>query len=337
MLRLDLLENAMDSFDESIAYFIRAEDKGESRYYKFSILLIAHTTELMLKEILKEKGHYLLIYTDIDKINSNRLSYAHTVNLEQSLNRLNLVGISIPEYIVKKIRNLYNERNKIQHFEIKLSEGEASKIVSEGIVAIKYLLEEVVGNNLNDYLEEDLIEEMNKIQSLFNSYIQAAKDKISDKNSSLLTYELFPNRMIKLPCPSCGEKYIVKEEGVIKCYICSNEFLNIKDCIENDAHCYISDVCERELNRRRNSGKYLIDYCKSCSTDNCYYNENKDSWFCVTCFYNYENTACQNCGNPTLYKQVGFYYDFYQDMESEFICSDCANQSTKYFEIRDWE
>ncbi|MCM3044069.1 hypothetical protein [Bacillus altitudinis] len=337
MLRLDLLENAMDSFDESISYFIRAEDEEESRYYKFSILLLAHTTELMLKEILKEKGHHLLIYTEIDKIKPNRLSDAHTVNLEQSLNRLKLVGISIPDYIDRKIRGIYNERNKIQHFEIDLSKGEASKIVSEGIVAIQYLLEEIIGDNINDYLEEDLIEEIREIQSLYDSYVQLAKDKISNKNLSLLTYELFPDRMVKLPCPSCGEKYIVEEDGVIKCYFCSNEYENIKDCIENDEHCYISDVCERELNKRRNSGKYLIDYCKDCGTDNCYYNENKDSWFCVTCFNDYENTPCNNCGNPTLHKQVGFYYDSEQDLEPEYICSDCANNSTKYLEVRDWE
>jgi hypothetical protein len=142
--------------------------------------------------------------------------------------------------------------------------------------------------------------------------------------------------MIKLPCPSCGEKFIV-EEAVIKCYFCSNEFEDIKNCIENDEPCYISDLCENELNKRRNSGKYIIEYCKHCGSDNCYYNESSDSWFCVICFKDYENTPCNNCGKPTLYKQVGFYSDRKHELEPEYICSDCADNSTKYIEIRDWE
>jgi hypothetical protein len=175
MLSLDLLENAMDSYDESISYFIQAEEEKETRYYKFSILLLAHATELTLKEILKERGHHLLIYSDIDKIKFNRLGDAHTVNMDQVLNRIKLVGISIPDYVESKIRGIYIERNKIQHFEIELSEGEASKIVSDGIVAIQYLIEEIIGDNLSDYLEEELIDEIREIQSLYDSYIQFAK------------------------------------------------------------------------------------------------------------------------------------------------------------------
>lgn len=337
MLSLDLLENAMDSFDESISYFVKAEDEKESRYYKFSILLLAHTTELMLKEILKEKGHHLLIYSDIDKIKPNRLDVAHTVNLDQALNRLKLVSINIPEYIEKKIRGIYAERNKIQHFEIELSAGEASKIVSEGIVAIQYLLEEIIGEKLSDYLRDGLIEEIREIESLYDTYIQLAKDTIISKNLSPIAYELFPGRIIKIPCPSCGEKYIVEEGQGIKCYFCSNEYRGIQDCLDNDEHCYISDLFERELNKRRSSGKYLIEYCKDCGSDNCYFNDERDSWFCVTCFNDYENTSCNNCGNPTLHKQVGFFYDRELDLEQEYICRDCADDSSKYIEIRDWD
>lgn len=337
MMFLDLLENAMDSFEESISYFIKAEEEENSRHYKFSILLLAHATELTLKEILKEKGHPLLIYSDIDKIKLSRLGDAHTVNMSQVLNRLKLVEIKIPDYIEKKIKGIYAERNKIQHFEIELSEGEASKIVSEGIIAIQYLIEELIGKELNDCLKENSMDEVREIQTLYDSYIQFAKDKVSNNNLSQLTYELFPGRNIKLPCPSCGEKYIVKEDNGIKCYFCSNEFDSIKDCIDKDKNCYISELCERELNKRRNSGKYIIDYCKDCKSDNCYYNYHRDSWFCVVCFNEYENTPCYNCGNPTLHKQVGFYTDKEKELEPEYICSDCAANSTKYVEVMDWE
>lgn len=335
MLSLNLLENALDSFDESVTYFLKAEEEGNSRYYKFSILLLAHTSELMLKEILREKGHHLLIFTEIDKLKPNKLGDAHTVNLGQALNRLNLVGINIPDYIERKIKELYKERNKIQHFEIDLGAEEASKVVSEGIIAVQYLLEDIIGEKLNDYFNDELIEEIREIQSLYDSYIQHAKDTLSSKNLSSITYELFPARAIKVPCPSCNETYMAENDEGIKCYFCSSEYKDIRECFDTDEHGYISEYFGRELNRRRNTGKYLIQYCNDCGSDNCFYNENTDTWFCVTCFNDYDNTPCTNCSNPTLHKLIGIYYDSEQEMDYEYICEECAEDSNKYIEIRE--
>lgn len=337
LLSLNLLENAMDSFKESISYFIRAEYEEESRYYKFSILLLAHSAELLLKEILKE-SHPLLVYRDIDDIKINKIESAHTVNLEKALNRISLIGIEIPEKIVKKINNLYRERNKIQHYEVKLNAGEASKIVSESIVAIHYLLEEILKQNLEDYLEEETIDEVREIETLYFSYLKHAEETIKSRNLSYLKYELFPNRKFKVPCPSCGEKLLVEEKTGIKCYFCSRKYINIEDCFENDKeHNYISELFVQELNKRRRSGKYVIDYCKSCGIDNCFYDENKDSWFCVSCFSYYNNTPCQNCGNPTLHKLVGGYINDDMEIDYEYICDSCADDSDRYIEVRDWE
>ncbi|WP_214821013.1 MULTISPECIES: hypothetical protein [unclassified Exiguobacterium] len=336
MLKLDLLENATNSFEEAIEYFFRAKSKGETRHYKFSILLLAHSTELLLKEILRVKGHPLLIYSDLDKLNIERLPGAHTVNLESSLKRLGLIEVTLTPYVEDVIKKTYALRNKIQHFEVELSEEECSKIVSEVITVTKYLIEDILELQLNDYLEkEGIIEELGEIQSIHESYIALANDRIKKQGLTLYKYELFPEKSFKIPCSNCGEKYLTtNEDGLIKCVFCRKQYESTHDLFQSDENSYVSEFCVGELNKRRMSEKYKIERCKSCGADDCYYDERFDAWFCLNCFESQPSISCASCGEPSSDEIIGFYYDEDFNLEPEYICRECANTSSKYIEIR---
>lgn len=336
MLKLDLLENATDSFEEAIEYFFRAKAEGETRHYKFSILLLAHSTELLLKEILRVKGHPLLIYSDLDKVNIERLSGAHTVNLESSLKRLKLIEVTLTPYVEEVIKKTYTLRNKIQHFEVELSEEESSKIASEVIIVTKYLIEDILNLQLNDYLKkEEIIEELGEIQSIHESYITLANDRIREQRLTLYKYELFPGKSFKIPCSNCGEKYLtINEIGLIECVFCKEQYESTKDLFESDENCYVSEFCIEELDKRRVSGKYKIESCKNCGADDSYYDERIDAWFCLNCFESHPNISCHSCGEPSSDEIIGFYYDEDFKLEPEYICRECANTSSKYVEIR---
>ena len=63
-LEYGLVENALDSLRESMAYYTEGDETHNVNQYKFSILLAAHCAELLLKEILR-RNHPALLFENI--------------------------------------------------------------------------------------------------------------------------------------------------------------------------------------------------------------------------------------------------------------------------------
>lgn len=66
-LEYGLVENALDSLRESMAYYTEGDETHNVNQYKFSILLAAHCAELLLKEILR-RNHPALLFENIHSI-----------------------------------------------------------------------------------------------------------------------------------------------------------------------------------------------------------------------------------------------------------------------------
>ena len=75
-LEYGLVENALDSLRESMAYYTEGDETHNVNQYKFSILLAAHCAELLLKEILR-RTHPALLFENIDFFNSMRTIWSN--------------------------------------------------------------------------------------------------------------------------------------------------------------------------------------------------------------------------------------------------------------------
>ncbi|MCD5419709.1 hypothetical protein LRS71_09085 [Rhodococcus pyridinivorans] len=107
-LKLSLLENAYDSFNESLMKAEQAEDVPSN--WKYAVLHLVHSIELVLKERLRRE-HRLFIYSNVDKPN-------HTVSLEGALTRLQVIDVDLDKRDVVAIDRAIKWRNQIIHYEV---------------------------------------------------------------------------------------------------------------------------------------------------------------------------------------------------------------------------
>lgn len=117
-IHLSLLENAYDSFNESLVKAQQAEE-GNLFKWKFALLHLVHTIELLLKQRLYRE-HPLFIYEDIDR-------RTRTVSLEKAVTRIQGLGVHLSEDDVLSVRKSIKARNAIMHFEVDLHVNEVRR------------------------------------------------------------------------------------------------------------------------------------------------------------------------------------------------------------------
>jgi hypothetical protein len=117
--KLELLDNAIDSFNEALAKYQQAE-AGENSAYKFAILHFAHFLELLFKHYVT-KAHPLLIYKNPF---SKKISREQTIGLWEAVQFLRNEGRAIDTKFEKDLEWLKGLRNAIEHhkFEMDLEE-----------------------------------------------------------------------------------------------------------------------------------------------------------------------------------------------------------------------
>jgi hypothetical protein len=114
-LRMNLLENAYDSINESLRKTIEAESNPGA--WKFALLTIVQAIELLLKERLYRE-HRLLVYENVDKP-------TRTVTLGLAFERLNKLGVGLARSEVANVKRAMDLRNDIQHYEFEMVVSEA--------------------------------------------------------------------------------------------------------------------------------------------------------------------------------------------------------------------
>lgn len=335
-MKYNLLENGLDSLSEAISYYVRAEEEADDRLYKYSILLMSHSVELILKQILEDE-HYSLIYKDIDTIGKRE----ETVTIYQALQRINTIcKIKLEEYIINSIYKLTKERNKIQHYKVDLQMAEVIKLLNESYAVIKYLLHEILGKNIEDYdniISTDDIQVLEELDGVLQNLRTLAQNIAKDKGNNYAKFKYYQDKSVKIPCPSCGEKYVLEgSPGSYKCYICYREFDDIDEVFDNDDMEYISAYLKNEIiNKRKEKYDLRVFECKNCKEETLFCSEESDIALCLNCFSKYDMIGCENCGeefpNTDPYLVVGHRLDSEGDFEYETICIKCSNED-KYLE-----
>lgn len=120
-VQLSLLENAIDSLNESLANVQRAAVNPNQ--WKYAVLNLVQAIELSLKHRLHSE-HHLLLWENVDRP-------GRTVSLEQGLKRLQSVDLQFSSVDAEAIQKAINWRNNITHYEtdLVLSEVESTFVL----------------------------------------------------------------------------------------------------------------------------------------------------------------------------------------------------------------
>lgn len=54
-------------------------------------------------------------------------------------------------------------------------------------------------------------------------------------------FQYVNGKTVKVPCPNCGQQLVATSNGILKCYICYNEFEDVEAMCSCDDSEYISD------------------------------------------------------------------------------------------------
>lgn len=154
--KLSLLDNAYDFLHNSLYWFHLAtgEDYPEDykRFWRFSLLDMVQSLELMFKEVLKRENPILLF--------ENMEKPKHTVSISTALKRLkkiNKIDLEPRDEII--FRKAIELRNQIIHFEIEFDSHELSTIY---IVIFEFLHSfhyRFLGKELHECIHPDYWEE----------------------------------------------------------------------------------------------------------------------------------------------------------------------------------
>ena len=82
-IKYNLLENSIDYFNQSLHNVLEAQETNNQKYWKYALLNLILSIELLLKEKLRRKSE-ILIYDNIDKYKErNRKTVSFTTAIER--------------------------------------------------------------------------------------------------------------------------------------------------------------------------------------------------------------------------------------------------------------
>lgn len=211
-MRLGLLDNAIDSLLHGLAHY--AQGRLDNANYKFAILHFAQAVELLLKARLA-KEHWVLIFERVERPDGK------TINFDAAVERLHRIcHVDLNKY-VGDLRNLSEERNRIEHYEVTLGEREAASLIARNVPFLIWFLEAELDTRLQDLVDEEVWLELLQIRHVYEEAKKQAEEKIQkvrwDEREG---YDIWLEQ-----CPVCFEEYMVISDdiaGAAKCLFCNH-------------------------------------------------------------------------------------------------------------------
>ncbi len=249
--KLDLLENAIDSFNEALRKY---QDglANDPKAYKFAILHFSHFLELLFKYYVAQ-SHPLLIYKNPF---SKSIEKESTIGLWEAVQFLKNEGNDISTTFYQDLEWLKRLRNNIEHYRFEMDIPEARRTIGRLTQAMNEFNSNFSDFDLTDHVEpanlqifEELADEYRA--QLAHSRVEA-KEQSEDGEGHYCTYcgneETAALVMGTYICKFCEE-----EDSETNCCICG-EPIRISDAITwNDEHApHIDYVCEACDYRIRN-------------------------------------------------------------------------------------
>lgn len=282
-MKLNLLENSMDSLSEAIDYYTDGKKNSDERCYKFCIFLLYHSAELILKEILNRE-HKVFIFERIDDYADKK--NMQTIGFKKALERVHSIcGINLGKYH-SYLDDLGAIRNKIQHYEVNADVSEMTKIIISSFSAIEYLVLNVLNTNFNafeEHIDDSQIDTLHKDKEAYDKRKTDIRNDIKTNNHTRVKFEYVEEKYLYIPCPDCAETYLIKDDdNEIKCLFCGKHYKSMGELYSNDRHCIIKDYMERELGKRTHLLDDLLE-CPYCNYNTLICDASDLTWKCGAC------------------------------------------------------
>jgi len=221
--KFNLLENALDSLRQGIAFALK--DTPTQSELKLSVLLIAQSVELLLKERLKRE-HWSLVFSKIEQAGNPN---AHTVTIEDAIKRLDQIAhVELGEDERETVSLLSEIRNRIQHYEIEVTFEEVLSKAHAAIAFTTRFLKDEFESDIRDYLNDDDIQRLRRIEDAMVHLRAIAEeniDRIRRENEPTSSSERAYWQFEVLTCPECWEDYYVFSPAshISQCQLCKYE------------------------------------------------------------------------------------------------------------------
>nr|BBJ03347.1 hypothetical protein YBY_11950 [Marinobacter nauticus] len=234
-IELDLLENALDSFNEALRQYERAED-GEYKAFKFCIQSLAHFFELLLKFYVTQ-SHPLLIYKNPFAKNIEESS--QTIGLYEAVNFLKNEGAELPPEFISDLKWLKELRNKIEHHKFKMNVSEARETIGRLIHAVVVFDNNYATIDLASHIDEENAEVFYDLARTYEEQLEAALEKVKEAENQ--AYEGYRQKEYMLvdfgvyPCDECGHDTVVPNSDSSTGYQCT--FCGAEECSSAEYTC----------------------------------------------------------------------------------------------------
>lgn len=216
----DLLDNALDSFNEALSKYDQGED-GDKRAYKFAILHYAHFLELLFKYYVS-RSHRLLIYRNPS---SKKLETEQTIGLYQALQFLRNEGRNLDAEFVADIEWLKKLRNQIEHHKFRMDTDKIRLTIGRLTKALVEFNDELDLVDLEDKIGPANIKTFSDLADEYKAEVRRARAKAreeSENDSGYLchicqmegTAALIDYRYV---CMYCGET-----DPLVDCCVCGD-------------------------------------------------------------------------------------------------------------------
>lgn len=289
-MELTLFKNSIDFLSKGIDDFIQGEGTKDDWHFKYAIINISQSVELLLKHILLEK-HQIFIYKDIDKDNDNEKNIK-TVDFMTAINRINkLYDIEINEKQKEILTRVRDRRNDYMHYEVNIDNyHHAVAIISKTFPVIDQLLQNYLETKLIDEIPSEIWEEFIKIDQIHKNYYNDLKGK----------YELITLGNMGVPCPVCGMSALNSENSEVKCIYCQSEYWSLEEAIasitpESKKNTFVN-LLVSEMN-------LITHLCAKCDSNAVVFSEKMDDILCLECnegtIPNIKIVQCPSCNRQS--------------------------------------
>lgn len=324
-MEYDLIGNAIDSLNEAIDYYKAGQEYEDGSRFKYCVLLLAHSAELILKEILYNEYVYLL-YEDIDKVDENN---PKTVGFKQALVRIRRIcKINLGKY-ENYLLELAEIRNRIQHYKFRITKDSCDKIIVQSFSAIEYIVIEILDKRFDDfgeYITNEQIEYLHEDKAVYDKRKQDIFKDIHDNNLKRCGIEYIDNKFIYIPCPICSNITLIENETEIFCKFCGKKYESIQSIYEEDYNGITQTHMLREIGKRKEHLYSDVFECEDCNFDALILT---DKWQCLACGHEIEDTIdCEDCGKdiPDSKYNYRLAQSYYNADNFRYLCCECSNK-----------
>lgn len=286
---MDLRTNAVDFIERSIEEFYRGHEEGDPREFKYAIIHLAQGCELMFKYILSQKNPWLIYEL------TNNKKFNNTVSVDHAIFRIEKIFGYKPDKEVKNVlENIKKDRNDIIHELVSFTkDNEPFSRFAITFNALNKILKDTIGEKLVDLISPEHKKLFAEIDDAHQSYQQ--------------TLEPLKFGNIRVPCPECGFKLLIKNENEPDGYQCDYCFKSFEDEIsilrqlnEEEYNDIVTEAYMKMINAHPVA-------CESCYETAMILVEEKDEIFCLSCGNSvdyFDRYECSSCGYQTVVIQT---------------------------------